>query len=106
MPSRRTPAPGVAITAGNGPSPGGTRYQQISRLPDADSHLRRLQQEYDRLIEMVQAWGDSRQRWADARANQLLQQWERAQIRRSCLELRQRLLEQRRDWELLLARLT
>ncbi len=80
--------------------------QQISRLPDADSHLRRLQQEYDRLIEMVQAWGESRQRWADARANQLLQQWERAQIRRSCLELRQRLLEQRRDWELLLAHLT
>ena len=79
--------------------------QQLARslhkakgLSDFEIWSQRLHHEYEHLVEVINAWSESRQRWTEAKADQLMHQWELVQIKRVYVGWKANLLEKKRSW--------
>ncbi len=78
---------------------------RLSRLPNADILLLRLQGEYDNLIHQINEFSRARRQWLEARKDCVKQSCDLDALKQKVEALKQSLLEQKRDWVMLNARL-
>lgn len=78
---------------------------KLSRLPDADIMMQRLQQEYDLLIEKINDFYQTRKQWLESQKQAMRDNYDNSSLAQSYAELKKALDEQKKNWQLLNARL-
>lgn len=74
----------------------------ILRLgPDTDEWLGRIEREYEQLINVLNEWARCRQQWLRLKKTDLLQKWDKTELRTRLREIESRLDLQRERWQLL-----
>jgi stearoyl-CoA desaturase (delta-9 desaturase) len=79
---------------------------KLQTHPDAEKMLARLQVEYDALVIKINEYYATRKKVFANKKQQLLSDVENSELMKHYLELKERLTEQQRSWQLLTAKLT
>lgn len=79
----------------------------IRRLgPDTDEWLGRIEREYEQLINVLNEWARCRQQWLRLKKTDLLQKWDKTELKTRLREIESRLDLQRERWQLLTRQLS
>lgn len=79
--------------------------ERLSQLPNAEHTIVQLQQEYDLLINKLNAYYQVRKALFTSKRKQVLADVERSELMKQYQELKLKLSEQQKSWQLLIARL-
>ncbi len=80
-----------------------TRCIRDFRRLDAEELLARLEEEYEKLHETLNAWAACRQEWLEVKRADLVRKWEKTEIRLKLRELEASLALQRYRWQMMTA---
>jgi len=78
---------------------------KLIRLPNAEQTIMQLQQEYDLLITKLNAYYQVRKTLLSAKREQVLADVEKSELMKQYQELKDKVIEQRKSWQLLTAKL-
>jgi len=79
--------------------------QKLAHLPNADILVQRLQQEYELLIRQINDFYQARKQWLESRKQAVKDNYDNSALAQSYHDLKHALDEQKKNWQLLNARL-